>query len=577
MSMQQPARPSALRRYAPFLAIVVVLVIVGAAFALTRSDDDDDDNGSSDDVATALTFDEAVEDGVDTSDWKNCDQDTGRVAIPYPYTPPCVQPVQDGDDNGGSTTRGVTADSIKIVAYINDPDLNAAIYAAFGNLGLDTDPAQTEDTIQKYIELFADQYETYGREIDLEFYRGTGTSIDAAAARADAIRIAEMEPFAVVGGPLQQPVFSAELAARDIPCIQTCALAPQEEFALENRPYIYPVGPVPEQAQIHAANFVGSQLAGRNAEFAGDEALHDQERVFGYVAYNTDDGYYTPMIEQFENQLRDEYDTEIAVRREFILDIAQNQEDARGFIAAMKDAGVTTILFSGDPIMPQFLTQQATAQDYSPEWVIGSTVYVDTTVIARGYDQDQWAHAMGISLPAARGTQEVQTQYALYQWQYCEAPVSNVYTVHIQPGQILLSGIHMAGPNLTPESFEAGWWKYPPTGGQSLDALISRGEHDIWPGIDVGGSDDATVVWWDPEAEGPDETGQVGPGMYRYVDGGQRYRPQEWPDEPLPLFEEEGTVTIIEESPEENLLPAYDSPCGGPAVAAPSGRDGDSG
>jgi len=573
MSIEQPTRPSALRRYAPFLAIIVVLAVVGIVFAVTQGGDDDDDDTSSADVEAALTFDEAVEEDIDTSDWKNCDEETGRVAIPYPLTPPCVQPVQEGEDNGGATSPGVTEDSIKIVVYNNDPEANRALFAAVGNVGVDLEIEDTQATIGGYLEIFSQYYETYGRELDVEYVLSSGNALDEAAARADAIRIADMEPFAVIGGPLQQPAFRQELAARGVLCIQTCALAPQEQDAIENRPYFVGIGPLPEQAQTHAADFVGTQLAGRNAEFAGDEALHDQERVFGYVAYNTDDGYYTPMIEQFVNHLRDEYDTEIAVKREFLLDIAQNQEDARNFIAAMKDEGVTTILFSGDPIMPRFLTQAATEQDYFPEWVVGSTVYADTTVLARGFDQQQWAHAVGISLPAVRGVQEVQDAYKLFQWQFCEAPVSNNYEVHSQGPLLLLTGIHMAGPNLTPESFEAGWFKYPPTGGQPSTALLSRGEHDIWPDVDLGGSDDATAIWWDPEARGPDEVGQEGVGMYRYVNGGERYRPGEWPDDPLPFFDPNEAITLMEEgSSDEELLPEYESPCGGPAVAAPSGK-----
>ena len=35
--------------------------------------------------------------------------------------------------------------------------------------------------------------------------------------------------------------------------------------------------------------------------------------------------------------------------------------------------------------------------------------------------------------------------------------------------------------------------------------------------------------------------------MLRYVDGGKRYLPGEWPTEPMPFFEEEGSVTVYDE------------------------------
>ena len=43
---------------------------------------------------------------------------------------------------------------------------------------------------------------------------------------------------------------------------------------------------------------------------------------------------------------------------------------------------------------------------------------------------------------------------------------------------------------------------------------------------------------------GPDETGNVGTGMYRLVDGGRRYLPGHWPTTPVKLFDPAGTVTI---------------------------------
>ena len=37
----------------------------------------------------------------------------------------------------------------------------------------------------------------------------------------------------------------------------------------------------------------------------------------------------------------------------------------------MKDAGVTTIIYTGDPLMPSSITKEATAQNFNPEWIIG--------------------------------------------------------------------------------------------------------------------------------------------------------------------------------------------------------------
>ena len=79
-------------------------------------------------------------------------------------------------------------------------------------------------------------------------------------------------------------------------------------------------------------------------------------------------------------------------------------------ITKLKDAGVTTIIYTGDPLMPASFTKEATAQDYHPEWIIGPTVLADTTIFGRTYDQAQWAHAFGVDLVAGKRAAEPSTR-----------------------------------------------------------------------------------------------------------------------------------------------------------------------
>ena len=106
----------------------------------------------------------------------------------------------------------------------------------------------------------------------------------------------------------------------------------------------------------------------------------------------------------------------VATDVSFFLDTTKSQETARTTISKLKGAGVTSIIFLGDPLNPIYMTQEATAQEYFPEWIIGPTVYVDTAVFGRRYDQKQWAHAFGIGLPATRADQATQESYAMYKW-----------------------------------------------------------------------------------------------------------------------------------------------------------------
>jgi hypothetical protein len=129
----------------------------------------------------------------------------------------------------------------------------------------------------------------------------------------------------------------------------------------------------------------------------------------------------------------------------------------------------------------------------------------------------------------------------------------------------LFNGLQLSGANLTPENFKAGMDARPPavsTTDPSLNTIVTYGQHDIWPDTpdDPAGLDNAGVMFWDPEAEGPDETGTVAKGLYRLMDGGLRYLPGKWPTEPLPFFDDAGTITIYNASDLPAALKPADIP-----------------
>ena len=135
--------------------------------------------------------------------------------------------------------------------------------------------------------------------------------------------------------------------------------------------------------------------------------------VFGLVFLEFDEDAQG-QIDEFESLLNEE-GVEITEQVPYA-DPLSLQTTAANVIARLKDAGVTTVLYSGDPIAPRTLTQEATAQDYFPEWVLtGTQTLADTTTFARSYDQEQWAHAMGVTYLSA-GNPDNQGYYFLHQW-----------------------------------------------------------------------------------------------------------------------------------------------------------------
>ena len=112
----------------------------------------------------------------------------------------CYAPFEG--DNGGVTSPGVTADTIKLVWYLapeQDPIINYITDAIAGD---DTNDQRIE-TMENVVRFYHTYYELYGRRIELIPFQGTGFAIDEVAARADAVRIAEeIEPFAVLSARL---------------------------------------------------------------------------------------------------------------------------------------------------------------------------------------------------------------------------------------------------------------------------------------------------------------------------------------------------------------------------------------
>jgi len=553
------------------VAIVAAVAVAGGVLVLSGGDDGDEgaagtttvaDTGSagarsSDDLPEGvLPFSVAEAEGIDV-DWPDtCNTELGQVAYPSYFAPECYAPFEG--DNGGETAPGVTADSIKVVWYLA-PEVDPII--DFISEGISDDSrAEVEETVSGFNELYADFGETYGREIDLEFYDATGTADDEVAARADAVAIAEdIAPFMVLNGPLLTSAFAEELAAREISCLQ-CGPNQPTDFYADADPYLLTITMNAEQGQVHTSDFVGQQLAGRNAEFAGDD-LAAQERTFGLVYLDSVEGA-DQNLSDFEDLLADE-DVTLAETVGYDSPVTL-QTTAASVIAKLKDAGVTSVLFSGDPVAPRELTREATAQDYFPEWIITpSSVLVDTTVFARTYDQEQWAHAFGVVTGAARGNPDNQGTGFVYEWYFGEEPPA-ADTVALLSAQLttFYNVVQGVGPDLTAQNFRDTIFAAERTPPAVTQPSLSWGDKDIWPDTDWLGIDDTTVVWWDPEATGPDERGDEGVGMWAYVEGGRRYLPGEWPDTDTLAFDPEGAVTIYEERPPGEEVPDYPSPAG---------------
>lgn len=558
-SQTPPRRASFLARFGPLTAILLAVGLVAALASTGRRDATTTASASkagSSNKQLPITYAEAKKAGT-TGRYKwgsNCDPKTGRVKVPSTYAPPCE--VARPGVKGGATSPGVSADTITVVAYeaAND-DLAATLQAT-----LDPEDVRKQ-TRKELLEMLQARFDMWGRKVKLVFLKGSGS--DETSSRADAVKVAsEIGAFASLGGPSQQAAYADELASRHVLCVG-CGLSVPDSTFQADAPYLWGSLQTPEQFLINVGDYLIERLNGGKAVFAGDPAMRKRKRVFGSINFEADPPVFGEVSKSAAREgVKRGYKP--AARLTYQLVIPELAEKARVLIARLKEAKVTTVAFLGDPIMPIYLTKAATDQGYFPEWIITGTVLTDTTVFGRQYDQRQWAHAFGVSSLPARIPPSQTDSWRLYHWYYGKDPAATK-TVEVLMASVrtFMLGVHMAGPDLTPETFRDGLFAYPPSGGTPTAPQLSFGNHGYFRTPDYAAPDDMTEVWWDAKATGVDEQQKQGKGMLRYADGGKRYLPGKMAKDGPHAFRVAGSVTVYPKIPAAEAPPDYPSPAKG--------------
>jgi len=497
----------------------------------------------------------------------NCDPETKQIKILLIARAPCVRHVAAAQ-NGGATSSGVTRDAVKVVIVAaSDPntvssDIASAVLGgtnqATGKTGTLADAARDEN------QLLSKFYETYGRKLDIEFYTRTG--LDEAAQRADAVAIAEKKPFIVLSA---LPITGQILAQQKIITFDT----PTDPRVVQTQsPYRFSWSTDYVSTSLQAAEVLGKELWGGKAKWAGDVSMHAKTRKFGIIYPGSSDAVPYPDLSLFEKTVRKYGGGTIATKIQYTgatgADATtintENQQNAVPLIAKLKDAGVTTVVAIASSSMLQGLTKAATQQEYNPEWFCAEWFNCSFDYFARQLDQQQWAHAFGVGslYPALEGD-AVDGQTQLFQWywgknqgtssSYMFSILNNTYT-----------GIHMAGPKLTPQTFKAGLWSKPMQGGAasgSVTGLMSGYGPQVglpYPAFAASG-EDGGLWWYNADIEGNSNVFKVsGKGKAMWMFGGKRYRPGQYPKGEQPLFDMSQAVAFLPANADADLVPQYE-------------------
>jgi len=438
-----------------------------------------------------------------------------------PYSPPCIQ---FSGDNGGATARGVTPEEIIISARILNEKGFQQTLATLAGADIVDGPEDVKRTITALTEYFNSRMQFYGRKLSVKFYDGKGSGTTElqgggqAEAEADAITAAEeIGAFAEING--SSAPFADALARKGVIAFGTPYLS--RKWHVERRPYNWSVATDCSIIVESVGEFANQTLANKPAVFAG-EGLKDKPRKF--AAFSPENPWYVDCVDD-AIRIAESAGNKVDVRQTYRLDIDSMSNQAASIITKLKSEGVTTILCGCDPIMPIFLTTKAAEQGYNPEWVVAGTALSDIDIVGQLYEQDQWSRAFGVSYLSSFLPIESGIGYSAYKSVRDDEPAFAVETIYAQMYMLAL-GIHMAGPNLTPETYEQGMFAYP--GG--------TGPFGTW-GFDADSytpTQDYRVIWWDPEAVSPMNGKQ---GAYIEAYDGRRFKKGDLPasDQP-PVF-----------------------------------------
>ena len=544
-------------------AAVLVLVTIALVTAMTS-------------VAGAAPGPVVPAAGVGTKAALNSEQcgDDGHLAIPYPTRAPCVRPLKKGEDNGGATTMGVTKDKIRVVLFLGTHEQQDVARTQPGGsapVDLSTNlPAYGEDSFRDWQKVLDHSFNLWGREF--EFITKNPTGPDEAAQRADALAVAELKPFAVVSSAPATAgggqVFASALIQKKI--IVFYGGVTNEE-AGKQAPYRYLGGFDNNAAAVNTAQFVARQLKGKTAKWSGD--FVDKKRVFGTIHPETgiDWQYYESTAKQ--EGLKSAVDVVYSVPIDTSTTAAKNQEEAPTLVAKLKDSGVTTVLLFTSFGMNQQVYKAADALDYHPEWVFSGMGAQDIEITARiisGLAPEQMKHTFGIgNLPLyVAGIDDPVRVWFNWYW----GGHAGVYAAGTAGTlNILNDGVMLAGPKLTPKTFQQGLFSMPVQGGAATNQVESFMNgfgpapglpYDVYSQVGL----DYAVMWWNGDRTGPSKIiFTEGQGVFMYPNKAKRYaagvKGAEWPKGEPKLFDESNSISQFDSLPPADAVPDY--PCTG--------------
>jgi len=417
-----------------------------------------------------------------------------------PYSPPCIS---FSGDNGGATSKGVSKDSITVsIRLTTDQSFQQTLAQLAGAQLRDTN-ADNVRTLQALATYFNTHFQFYGRKIVLKTYTGQGSLSSELQGNGQA----QAEADAVTAG--KQINAFADLTGESEPY----ATALQQQGVLgfgdpympgywhqSHSPYDWSLATDGTDLATDIANYAVQKLCpdGTPAAYAGGNLKNAGRKFAGIAPANE---LYQVSATVFK-QIMEAHGCHVD-NYSYTLDLGTESQQAENLVSQLKSKGYTTILCGCDPIFPVYLTGQESSQSYLPEFVEIGAALVDQDYVGQLYNQQAYAHAFGIS---PNGPTVPYTQTIGYQAYKTVDPTGEpaffANIIYLQMDMLAL-GLQMAGPNLTPATFQQGMFSWKPALGPAGLWGFSKSQYTI--------PNDFREVCWSPSTVSPNNSK---PGAY---------------------------------------------------------------
>jgi hypothetical protein len=431
------------------------------------------------------------------------------------FSAPCA-PAFSGK-NGGATYKGVSGDEVRVA--VGDPNGD---HGTEGPVPDEPYPNEgnADRTLRVWQKYFNTHYQFWGRRLQLINVLGDDNS-DETKMRATAVKADSYHVFAADIGRF--PTMD-EFARRGIISFAEQGDQFSAAWLASHKPFAWGMRTDSTKLTKLTAEFYCKSLVGKAARYGGDPTITSAQRVVGFL-YQDNDAYRDNAAE-FRKALADDCGAKVGASIGFP-GSGSSSLDANSTstaVSQLRAAGVTTVVTAFDVADAAAVTATATAQGYFPEWLVSGIGLLDCNLDASLQDPRQWSHAFGIAESFMGDTQGLPGADMRYDIGYraykeiepnTEPDSTMTIRLFLQLEQIA-NGIQMAGPNLTPQTFEQGLFRMGPRTG------------DLPPWEWVGGfgpsdytfSDKVSVIWWDKTAAS-DNTSDS--GSYRWLNGARRY------------------------------------------------------